>query len=234
MKIEFKCNPELEARDAELFTPIYTTAHHFLGNAAIKDLDNSVINIYVQQTKNITMLTLQEYLMHILNDLWEKNIKAHLKIIKETLQQRSSDHKFITEKNIAHTLRSLNFEIKDRDKIGYYVTYNPDLLKTWGERYLTHISQDTTPPTPRAQETRKEGDHDVEDLHPKHIHKDKEMSQSNEEAIRELEKQIQVQAEEVRNKGNMLKIRELHKLLRKYKELGGKCTYNGDEWKLVH
>lgn len=128
-------NNKLNGRDAENFHAIKDISDYF-GEKAVKDLDDFIENFYLPQSKYSTMFTLQEDVVMILDEFWKKELKAYLKEIKEELKLKSSDYKFTTEKQIAHNLRSLGFELL-RDKKGNFVEYNLHQLEKWRERYLS-------------------------------------------------------------------------------------------------
>ncbi len=125
----------LKSRDAEIFECLEDTSKK-LGYEAIEDLKKFVNEKYLPQTKYASMLTLHELLVRALDELWGKNKTAHLKVIKDIIQIESSDQRFLTERNVASSVRGLGFE-SARDKKGYFVEYNPALLDSWKSRYPT-------------------------------------------------------------------------------------------------
>jgi len=120
----------------------------------LKDLEDFLDKVYLPQQENATMFTPQGEILRILDEFWQKDIKAHLKTIKEELQSRSSDYKYTTEKEISSISRSLGFKLK-RDKKGYFVLYNPHQLDIWRERYLSDTQDSDIPSGTEAPEDSK-------------------------------------------------------------------------------
>lgn len=129
------CNIELNlsGRKAEIFDCLTDVASLF-GQEAIDDLKKFVEKIYIPETGYTTMMTLNEDLIRILFDTWDSEKKIYLKDIKANLQQRSGDYINTHEKQIAGSLRGLNFELA-RDSRGTFVVRDSKILERWLERY---------------------------------------------------------------------------------------------------
>ncbi len=158
---EFQPALKLRGRNFELFSPLDEAAQIF-GDDAVDDLQEFIDIVYLPQRRNTTIMTPQEDLVNILNDLWNHGHKAHLTVIKELLLERSSDYKFTNEKDIATRLRSLNFEVKERDNQGYYVTYNPGMIKLWKDRYLPDMTTNEIDESIKGPE--KSSNSDIDDI----------------------------------------------------------------------
>jgi len=123
----------LSGRKAEIFDCLSDVAYMY-GEEAINDLKKFVESIYIPETGYTTMMTLNEDIIRVLFENWESTEKIYLKDIKANLQQRSGDYTNTHEKQIAGSLRGLNFELA-RDSHGTYVVKSSKVLETWLERY---------------------------------------------------------------------------------------------------
>ncbi|MDA2919920.1 hypothetical protein MYX76_10575 [Desulfobacterota bacterium AH_259_B03_O07] len=224
---------KLKGRNAELISPLNTIAQYILGDEATAELNKFIEDIFIPQSRDHTMLTFQEDIVRILDELSQKEKPYLSKIELELHKLDTSQYRFITRRQIASVARSLGFTTK-RDGRGYYVECTHGLLMVWKERYI--YNQDTSQSSQSTQNQENNESSIIEvsvaseqNVDSNEINKESEINNLRDE-LRSLQKELLTLIEEVHQLegklGHTLALRKFRKALAKYQSLGGKYTYN--------
>lgn len=124
----------LRGRDVQLFECLKDTACLF-GDEAIQDLKDFIKQKYIPASVYDTMLTIQQELILALIHCWDSEQRAHLTTIASMVEHANSDYRGVSSQRIARVARSLGFDVGERDRAGYYITPNDNLLRILRDRY---------------------------------------------------------------------------------------------------